>query len=141
MSFDVDSFKWVEIAIDVAKHTIDNGGATYSVSRGEFVRDGYAVSIAKEIERIVPESGLWALASEIVGYLLHNVAQFDDPAACLGTWVHEGNVYLDVSLVYSDKETALTVGRENLQIAIFDLSTFTEISCAVEWQDSFPVQV
>ena len=42
------------------------------------------------------------------------------PLVYLGLWVSEGRIYFDLSEVITDKETAIRLGMERNQIAIFD---------------------
>jgi hypothetical protein len=51
------------------------------------------------------------------------------PNYFLGGWVSDGKVYLDVSERFGphDRETAIAAVRARDQIAIFDLTTFSEI--------------
>lgn len=45
----------------------------------------------------------------------------------LGFWIDEGNLYIDVSKWFRDKSEALKFGKQNKQIAIFDLKTSESI--------------
>jgi len=48
----------------------------------------------------------------------------------VGTWLNkdDGNVYLDVSKGYDDKEKAVRIGEENEQLAIYDTVQNEEIT-------------
>jgi hypothetical protein len=47
--------------------------------------------------------------------------------ACVGTWVDENRVCLDISIVESDYERAVQIAKEKGQLAIFNLNTFKTI--------------
>lgn len=52
--------------------------------------------------------------------------------AFLGAWFDiekTGLMYLDISVNVPDKETALNIGRENKQLAVFDLQTRESVYC------------
>lgn len=44
-----------------------------------------------------------------------------------GGWYHEGRFYFDSCKVFQDREEAVRFGKENEQIAIFDLDNLQEI--------------
>ncbi len=44
-----------------------------------------------------------------------------------GGWYHDGKFYFDSCRVFTDKEEAIRFGKENDQIAIFDLDNLEEI--------------
>lgn len=48
----------------------------------------------------------------------------------MGTWVHEGNVYIDTSVGYDNLEDALIAGELNKQIAIYDTKEELEVIVA-----------
>ena len=94
---------------------------------------GYAVSAFKNRERIfdnVPS------AFEIAAFILDNADVLFSTKYVLGArtkvigcWQYNGQWYLDVSLIYSNKQTALQTGILNDQIAIWDIENCQEILC------------
>lgn len=46
---------------------------------------------------------------------------------CVGSWIDNNKVYLDISENILVKEVAVATGKKNNQLAIFDLSTFESI--------------
>ena len=46
---------------------------------------------------------------------------------CVGTWMDDGKVYLDISENIKNKNKAIFKGKINKQIAIFDLSSFESV--------------
>jgi len=49
-------------------------------------------------------------------------------AFCVGGWVHDGQLYLDVSAWYEDYNEAVNAGKFNKQLAIWDCAGNTEIT-------------
>ena len=41
--------------------------------------------------------------------------------------MHEGYVYLDVSVVVKDKEAAIKLGKENEQLAVYGIASGEEV--------------
>ena len=103
---------------------------------------GFAVSAFKNRERIfdhVPS------AMEIASFILENADVLFSTkyilgahSKVLGCWHYEGKYYLDVSLIYSNRTTALQTGFLNDQIAIWDIENGCEILCS-EVADTFKV--
>ena len=58
----------------------------------------------------------------------HAQKLMSNPALCVGTWVNEGIVYLDLSENIASRDKALELGRERHQLAIFNLETFEEVT-------------
>src|SRR5690606_25430207 len=96
-----------------------NGGATYNAVYGNLVgTDSYAVSIFPERSRVVP--GPLTL-QDLEAYVHDNADLLAGPGVSLGTWVHEGQVWLDCVATVSDRDLAIRLGKEFNQIAVFDL--------------------
>jgi hypothetical protein len=94
---------------------------------------GYAVSAFKGRERIFDNA---PTALEIAAFILDNADVLFSTKYVLGAhtkvvgcWQYEGRYYLDVSLIYNDKQTALQTGILNDQIAIWDIENCQEILC------------
>lgn len=95
---------------------------------------GYAVSAFKGRERIFDNA---PTALEIAAFILDNADVLFSTKYVLGAhtkvigcWQYEGQYYLDVSLIYNDKQTALQTGILNDQIAIWDIANCQEILCS-----------
>lgn len=72
-------------------------------------RKGYAVAM-KETQNSFGVEGL----KKVVEYAInHNT--------CIGGWKEKEKYYFDASVIYEDREEAIRKGREQEQIAIFDL--------------------
>ena len=101
-----------------------NGGATYSPSKKKYMSSGYAVATEGN-EVVVPLASFNAVTVAL--YWLRHRRQLRGDN-CLGTWVNDGKVYLDISEVKADRLEAIRLGYERRQLAIFDLGTFEEIN-------------
>jgi hypothetical protein len=108
------------------------GGFTFRPSTSEFPTEGYAVAISKAYERTGPgDLTSFALAVYLAEHKVYldcaNVVH--NGAACLGAWHYDGQWYLDISIVVPTLAQALQLGRENNQIAVYDLARGESITC------------
>lgn len=101
-------------------HVKENGGVSYSTVYGDLSgKKGYAVSIYKEREVVIPYSQL--TENEVRNYYFENAELLAQPEHFLGIWVDDGNAYLDVSVMVRLKADALQLAKEKQQLAIYDL--------------------
>lgn len=101
----------------IAKVTVENGGATFTRT-GEIVTTGYAVAGVADAVRIpVADFTADALAAAI--------AAFD--AETFGTWIEEGEVWIEPSEVYEDRETADRIAKARHEIAYFNITDAEEV--------------
>lgn len=126
-----------DVAYKVAQYTREHGGGTFNPSTGEtYPNGGYVVSINPECEYTIPLERF--CAEDIAQYLLTVRPVIDawnhstndvrgNSLKWFGTWVHEGNVYLDVVCVLSSKYRALWLADEYDQLAIYDIANGVEI--------------
>lgn len=75
-----------------------------------FPSKGYAVAL-KETQNSFGVEGL------------KKALEYAKTTGYLGGWAEDGKFYYDAVFIIQDREEAIRVGRENEQIAIFDLST------------------
>lgn len=108
---------------DIYNATIDNGGATYSLSTGAPVSTGYAVG-----------NGSSPLATTLPARDLTrgDLEQFVEQCKAVGldvvgTWVNRGTVYLEPTTIVQDYEGAVTLGIMRGEMAIYDMGTGREI--------------
>lgn len=116
-----------DVATIVVKKLLTDGGFTYSIGNG-FVTNGWAVSLkGHEYKYLNPVYAIDNVG--VVSKYLHDKAKVlvNTEGSCIGGWAHEGYVYLDVSVVVKDKEAAIKLGKENEQLAIYDLNKKEEI--------------
>lgn len=110
---------------DILRHTLKSGGLTYRLSTNSQPNTGYAFSPNKGTEVKIPVGKI--TPRDIERYVEANRDALRKRGAHLGTWVHEGNVYLDVSHVGPSDESTIKLAREAKQKAVFDLSSGEEI--------------
>ena len=96
------------------------GGFTYNLETRDLATAGFAVSTRKGFEKTYPVSEFTNL--DLVDYVIRYAEVFNQPGNCLGAWVDDGLVYLDVSTVVPDAETAKALCFEHSQLAYFDLA-------------------
>lgn len=108
-------------------------GFSWDCLHDEIPTSGYAVSAFKDRERIFDHV---PTALEIATFILENADVLFSTkyilgghSKVLGCWKCEGRYYLDVSLIYSNEQTALQTGILSDQIAIWDIANGREIMC------------
>ena len=114
-----------DMLYSVVEDTLKDGGLTIKPFTGEKPSGGYMVAL-QGYELKVPVSEFFTgIVADYIGE--HAQKLMSNPALCLGTWVNEGIVYLDLSENVPNREKALELGRERSQLAIFNLETFEEV--------------
>lgn len=114
------------------KATIENGGASFNLVTGELnPTTGYMVAIQGH-EKIVPnvtsEKQLQYIISDFIReHAIILASGISNEGNYIGTWLHEGNLYLDVSCNVSNKADAIKVAKEGSQLAIWDCANNCEI--------------
>ena len=115
-----------EVLYSVVEDTLANGGLTIKPFQNEKPETGYMVAL-EGYELQVPVSEFFTgIVADYIGE--HAQKLMSNPALCLGTWVNEGIVYLDLSENVGSREQALALGKERNQLAIFNLETFEEVT-------------
>lgn len=114
-----------QMLYSVVEDTLANGGLTVKPFTGEKPASGYMVAL-EGYELQVPVSEFFTgIVADYIGQ--HAQKLMANPSLCLGTWVNEGVVYLDLSENIQSRDKALELGRERSQLAIFNLETFEEV--------------
>lgn len=114
-----------DVLYGMVEDTLKDGGLTVKPFTGEKPSGGYMVAL-EGFELQVPLTEFFTgIVADYIGE--HAQKLMDNPALCLGTWVNEGVVYLDLSENIASREKALELGRERHQLAIFNLETFEEV--------------
>lgn len=113
-----------QIAQDVLDLTLADGGGTFHndgtpIDTRE--RVGYALSINEELGRVIP---IRDITQTDVSIYFHDMARENK---YIGTWVFDGNVYLDVVTIVPELELALEIAAAHDQLAIYDLYNGNEI--------------
>ena len=55
-------------------------------------------------------------------FIRKNQTELQKNDTYLGTWIDQGNVFMDISKKFEDEKTALEFGIQNNQLAIFNLT-------------------
>lgn len=99
--------------------TMNPDGFTVDKNTFEPITSGYSVAVA-ETQNSFGNYG----AAKVVSY-----ANKHEEITALGGWYNSknGQFYFDAVIIVNDLETAIRLGRENGQIAIFDLNSMQEI--------------
>ena len=94
-------------------------GFTVSTENFAPVNSGFAVAVADTQNSF----GNYGLAKVIAYISKHKEIN------AVGGWYNSENkqYYFDATIIVEDRETAIKLGRENKQIAIFDLNNMQEI--------------
>ena len=105
-----------------------DGGFTMHPVTGEQPTTGFALSIHKGHERVIPLKDLTPAA--LVQYVKDNMQLAAQEGNYVGAWHNpaDGNVYLDISRVVQNRAEAEQLGRDHNQLAIFDLKQGQSIS-------------
>lgn len=114
------------MSLNMLERLRDNGGFTFDMVRQEYVTEGFAVSVNPELTRRVRGP---VDAITLLDYAGRNVSILTSGDKVLGAWVdtETGTTYLDVVTIVDDKAKALELAVEHGEIAIYDLTTQTEI--------------
>jgi hypothetical protein len=129
----------VEVAADrIEQIHAEHGGATFSLYFGDMLGQGlYAVSLFPEPETALTIAGKDAPADVLRAFIGANRELLLDPRLCIGTWYQEDMdiTFIDIVAVLPDRETALALGRQYNQIAVYDLAAGEEIDAggSGEW--------
>ena len=108
------------IAKLIAERTLENGGCTMSIDGCEPLTGfavgtgGIVVPLSQFSEEVVER-----FSQSIGERVLINGERF---GAYIGTWVDNGMVYLDRTVIIHDKDAALKTGLALKQQAIYDIS-------------------
>ncbi|NLG48760.1 MAG: hypothetical protein GX552_01455 [Chloroflexi bacterium] len=105
-----------------------NGGSTFNLYFGDLAGEElYAVSLYPDLSVLVEGQ---PTLDDLQSFIIDNYDLLRDPRVSVGTWYNSENgmTYLDISATIPDKETAIALGKEYNQLAIFSLATFEEIS-------------
>lgn len=111
---------------ELATKVKEEGGFSYSLSNGSEPKAGerkFAVAISKNFERKYSLSSF--TPSTLVSYIAEFAGQLSKAGAHLGAWLEGDTVYLDVSVVLTDKSEAINIARANEQLAIFSFENMS----------------
>lgn len=99
----------------VSRKTIEQGGFSMSL-KGRIPKKGYAVSIYPQFSEVCsPEN----LREKLREFVRKNQGLLKKRNRFLGTWMHAGEVYLDISATYKRRQYAMWKARKAFQQAIY----------------------
>ena len=105
---------------------MENKGATLNLLTGETnPKTGYMVSLPNREFSFDPLCIDFQRALKV--FIQNNLNDLLHEGNYLGSWIHEGNFYLDVSVNMETLEDAIHLGNLNDQIAIWDCQNQSEI--------------
>lgn len=109
--------------------SVPDGGFSVNPSDGSDVRNGYAVAVHPEYERVFDGP---VTSNDLRVYIAQVKTALSLPGRIIGGWRDPatGRVYLDVSVVTADLPEAMDLARRTGQLAIFDFSAMTSIPVA-----------
>ncbi len=126
---------WGHVICDrVRDYTLQNGGGTFN-TRGQIIAPSYGFAVSLDDERgvTVPVEDFTSTTVQVFALnnqpYINECNDFSNPTSigvkCIGTWVDDGQVYLDVSTVVltRDVEMMLNIARLNNQKSIYDFAT------------------
>jgi hypothetical protein len=102
-----------------------DGGCTFSLFGGYSPETGYVCSILKE-QHTMPAKHFSAYA--VAQFIKQHAEKFAQPEYFLGSWINDGQIYLDVCFVTDNLYECLETAKVNGQLAIFDLDNMREIT-------------
>ncbi len=138
-------------ASTLMSETVLNGGATVDIASGTTVsREGYIVSLGDEYawkmhfhgdgsasSRIHGNPGVVAWITQYVENAATWIESFGDwqvaSPVYVGAWIDDdtNTLYLDLSEVVADRDTALKLAARRGQLAIFDTATGQDVPVSV----------
>lgn len=104
--------------MQVFHNTHATGGDTVSMDDHRPL-SGYVVSIYPEYERRIPRKGFTVY--NIMEYVCEHIEILKRDEHYLGTWVHDDQVYLDISVRTQDFLHATMEALDANQLAIYDI--------------------
>lgn len=116
----------------ISSRTIANGGISVHTKTGKEPKDGYMVAVygdrsqwLKGDEVTNPEKRTAAIKN----FMEKNKDVLSDPDNYLGTWfdTESGNISLDISRNFKDKDAAIKYGQDHNEKAIWDVKNMTDI--------------
>lgn len=118
------------IVSETQRLTAEWGGLSINMVSGVKPTTGFMVAKPPEFSRIVESADFFDKVKGrkiLSDYMKANKKDLASGKNFLGTWLNEGKVYLDVSENILDKATAVRLGQERNQLAIYDVAGNDEI--------------
>lgn len=112
--------------LDVAVTALQERDGGFTLGTGlEPITTGYAVSLRPDREVILSR----ATEGDLLEYMIRNADLLGHDGNAFGGWCDptDGRIYLDVSTVVNDRETALRLAVEHDQLAVWDFAACESI--------------
>jgi hypothetical protein len=103
-----------------------DGGFTVRPYGGQVPTKGYFVALQGLTDK-TPVQKFSDLHILFFADKVSDLIDWTDPNFFIGGWLNKGTVYLDVSELVLDRETAIRLGQKRNQIAIWDIANCEEI--------------
>ena len=127
----LDRMKYAEQITDTILAAKRAGeGCSVCLNRDALPDSGYVVGIDGDESRFdLAGRNYNAVYADVLEKLekLACVVYSDEPI-CIGSWVNDGQLVLDISVVYTDRDDALLFGASNNQTAVFDIVNGVDIA-------------
>lgn len=121
----------IKLAMDLWFSAIENGGGTFGHRSGEpYDGEGYVVGGFTETLELRQETRTIEAIEAIAKWLDKNISVY------VGSWVHDGKVYVDGCDIRIDRDDAIKLGKILNQIAIFDVKEGREILLEEEREEA-----
>lgn len=107
-------------AFSIIARTLQAGGGTFQNGRDitDELESGFVVG-GKVATSVQPAEAHNTIANELI--------ELSDNHSLIGTWLHDGEIHIDVVEIIEDRDEALTLGKERGEIAIWDIANATEV--------------
>jgi hypothetical protein len=97
---------------------VNNNGASYNITTGILnPNSGFFVSLPNREQQINRNNFNTSILADFIN---NNIDLLSNENNFVGGWIENGIVYLDVSEQIADKRTALNLGVQRNQLAIYD---------------------
>ena len=96
-----------------------SGGISFNPTFGTVPERGFMVSLPNQEQKIKLNT---FCINDVRLYFLDNLEFFESKDYFLGSWLHEDNVYLDISINVETLDIALNIAKQNNQLVIYDVS-------------------
>ena len=120
------------VAGGIANHTARHGGISINMNNGSFPKDGYMCAVYPERSELIDAKDATNMAKceeRIQAFHEKNKDVLKEEGNVLGTWLDPdtGNIYLDISKRFEDKDEAFKFASDQDEKSIFDIKNMESI--------------
>lgn len=117
------STAYLAIADRIIADTLAHGGGTYHARTGDAITNTRGYYVGGALDGIKVDAADPNAAANAVAYMMHMIPVNGnhEPMHYLGTWMHDGIIYIDAADHHTDAITALDVGRARGELSIWDI--------------------